>query len=226
MKISKTLFMNYARCPRFSALDEIYREKDKAVVAFSEDPELDELISLENREKVQILKEKMYSDDEDFIEIKDPQMEIMLPYYNQIEMQVGQIVRSRYEGEVVYNLDTYKQKRFSFHKDGFDFYCFLDGYQEDENAIRIFEVKATTSKKFTKLTYTDNDKNKIPLFGESPEGILMLQEELGTIVNHQYHMTVQKLMKRLDKVGRYIYDIAYQRYVIESSFETKKPISY
>ncbi|MDY0339433.1 MAG: DUF2779 domain-containing protein [Acholeplasmataceae bacterium] len=226
MKISKTRFINYARCPRFCALDEIYHEKDKAVVAFSDDPELDELMSLENLSKISAIQESMRDEeDEDVIETEDPQMEIMLPYYNQIEILAGDAIKKRYQGDVIYNLDTYKQKKFSFEEDGFQFYCFLDGYQEDKDKIRIFEVKATTSKKFVELAFTE-DKVKTPIFDYSPEGILMLQEDLGNHFGAKYQDKIQKLKDKLSNVGRYVYDLSYQRYVIEKSLKINKPIEY
>lgn len=227
MKISKTRFINYARCPRYCALDEIHREKERAVVAFSDDPELDEIMSEENRMRIDVIKDSMVDENqEDIIEIDDPQMEIMLPYYNQIEVLSGNIIKTRFHGDVIYSLDTYKQKRFAYANEGFEFYCFLDGYQEDQNDIRIFEVKATTSKKFTSIEYKTDDDQKQSIFGETPEGIMRLQEELGVPINADYHKKVNRLMHRMDKVGRYVYDIAYQRYVIEQALKVEKPVKY
>lgn len=226
MKISKTRFINYARCKRFCALDEIYMEKDKSIVAFSDDPELDDLMSLENKSKIIAILESMTDDDdEDIIEKEDPQMEIMLPYYNKIEILAGDAIKNKYKGDVIYNLDTYKQKKFSFEKDGFQFYCFLDGYQEDKERIRIFEVKATTSKKFIEMKFTE-DKVKTPVFDYSPDGILMLQEDLGNHFGAKYQEKIQRLKTKLSDVGRYVYDISYQRYVIEKSLKIDKPVDY
>lgn len=102
MKISKTRFINYARCKRFCALDEIYMEKDKSIVAFSDDPELDDLMSLENKSKIIAILESMTDDDdEDIIEKEDPQMEIMLPYYNKIEILAGDAIKNKYKGDVL-----------------------------------------------------------------------------------------------------------------------------
>ena len=232
MKVSKTKFINDMRCNRYPALDEIYRDKSKAVVSFTDDPELEDLIGLENKEKVRVLLESMYEKDEeddteeDLLHVDDPQMEVMLPYYTMIEVIAGKIIQQRYHGEVTYNMDTYKQKRFSYEKDGFHFYCFLDGYQEDQDTIRIFEVKATTSKKFIELEYQNDDKEKMPVFVESPEGILMLQEDLGTPTNDKYDQKIKRLMNRFTKEGRYIYDISYQRHVVEHAMKTSKKVKY
>lgn len=227
MYISKTRFINYMRCNRYPALDEIHREKHKAVVSFSDDLELEDLMSEENQEKIKDLVDDMYDEeDEDLFDKEDPQMETMLPYYNQIEVIAGDIIKKRFHGEVIYSLDTYQQKRFEFEKDGFRFYCFLDGYQEDDQTIRIFEVKATTSKKFLDMQFKNDDKEMVPLFGETPEGILMLQEDLKYPVNDAYQKKKERLKNRLTKEGRYIYDIAYQRFVLNQGIDSPKNIKY
>ncbi|MBE0701316.1 MAG: DUF2779 domain-containing protein [Acholeplasmataceae bacterium] len=227
MRLSKTRFINYIRCNRYAALDELHREKNKAVVSFSDDPELADLISEENNEKKAVLLGDMYDQhDEDRLIQEDEQMKTMMPYYNRIEVLAGKAIQKRFEGQVVYSLDTFHQKRFEFEEDGFRFYCFLDGYQEDEKNIRIIEVKATTSKKFIDLDYKDDEQVKKPVFEFSSDGILMLREELGEIVNEHYHMKVQKLKNRLGDEGRYIYDIAYQRFVFEHAIKTKKNVKF
>ena len=227
MKISKTRFINDLRCHRFAALESLYKEKDKAIVSFSDDPDLDELMSEENQDKMNILLNDMYDEeDEDLLEKSDPQMETMLPYYNQIEIIAGHAIDHRFKGQTVYSLDTYKQQRFEFEKDGYQFYCFLDGYQEDDTYTRIFEVKATTSKKFLDMTFKNDDGDKMPIFDYSPEGILMFQKDLLTPVNEDYDKKVKKLKNRLSKAGRYIYDIAYQRYVFEKSKASSKKHKY
>jgi hypothetical protein len=227
MKISKTRFINYIRCNRYVALDEIHRDRSKAIVSFTDDPELEDLIGEENREKVSYLLDDMFDEeDEDILDKEDPQMDTMLPYYSQIEILAGAAIQKRFQGDVIYSLDTYQQKRFEHEIEGFNFYCFLDGYQEDKKTIRVFEVKATTSKKFKEITYKNNDDEKVPLFDYSPEGILMLQEDLFGDTNDEYHKKIARLKNRLTKEGRYVYDISYQRFVLERSIETHKDIKY
>lgn len=226
MLLSKTRFINYIRCDRFSALDEIYKEKDKAIVSFSDEDDLEALMNEENHQKMSVLLNDMIDEkDEDLLIKENPQLETMLKYYNELEMISGHIIDKKFKGRTIYALDTYKQKRFSHEKDGFNFYCFLDGYQEDEDTIRVFEVKATTSKKFIDLTFK-YDQEKLNVFEYSDEGNLHLREDLGLNVNKFYHQKVAKLKDRLSDVGRYVYDIAYQRYVLENSIDTKKEIKY
>ncbi|MFH0767822.1 MAG: DUF2779 domain-containing protein [Bacillota bacterium] len=227
MRISKTRFINYIRCNRYPALDEIQREKDKAIVSFTDDPELEDLIGEENQAKVHILLDDMIDEDgNDLLMERDEQMKTMLPYYSQIEVISGQMIQKRFHGNVIYSLDTYHQKRFEHEHEGFRFYCFLDGFQEDGQFVRIFEVKATTSKKFIDLNYKNVNKEKTPLFEYSSEGILMLQEDLLGNINDDYQKKVQKLRNRLSKEGRYVYDISYQRYVLEHALKTNKKVKY
>ena len=231
MHISKTRFINYIRCNRYVALDEIRREKNKAVVSFSEDDDLEALMSEENKQKTKELFDDMYEENqdgeyEDTLIHEDPQLEVMLPYYNQIEIITGKATEHRFHGHAVYSLDTHRQKRFEFEKEGFMFYCFLDGYLEDDQTIRIFETKATTSKKFLDMTFKDDEGQRVCVFGYSPDGILMLQEELGNPVNDDYFKKIKKLKDRLSKEGRYVYDILYQRYVLEHAVDSNKERKY
>ncbi len=231
MNISKTRFINYIRCNRYVALDEIRREHNKAVVSFSEQDDLETLMSEENQDKTKQILDMMGEQNadgefEDTLEKEDPQLDAMLPYYNQIEVITGKATEHRFKGRAIYSLNTFEQKRFSFEQDGFKFYCFLDGYLEDEQTVRVFETKATTSKKFLDMTFKDDEGNKVGIFGYSPEGILMLQEELGYPVNDHYHKKVKKLKDRLSKEGRYVYDVLYQRYVLEHAVETDKLKKY
>ncbi len=227
MHISKTRFINYIRCNRYPALDELQREKDKAIVSFTDDIELEDLIGEENQAKKSVLLDSMYDEeDNDLLEYPDVQMDTMLPYYNQIEVLSGKAIQKRFHGQVTYSLDTYQQKRFEYEYEGFRFYCFLDGFQEDDNYIRIFEVKATTSKKFLDLMYKNDDNEKSHVFEYSPEGILMLQEDLFGNINQDYEKKVSKLRDRLSKEGRYVYDISYQRFVLEHGLKTNKKIKY
>ncbi|QWB96324.1 DUF2779 domain-containing protein [Mycoplasmatota bacterium] len=227
MNISKTRFINHMRCNRYAGLESLYQDKDQAIVAFSDDPDLDELMSQENKDKMSFLLDDMYDEeDQDLLSKVDTQMETMLPYYNQIEIIAGQAIDHRFEGKTVYSLDTYKQKRFQFEHQGYQFYCFLDGYQEDDKSTRIFEVKATTSKKFLDMKFKNDDGDRVGVFEYSPEGILMFREDLLGDVNDDYFKKTKKLKDRLSKAGRYIYDIAYQRYVFEHTNEQTKNHKY
>lgn len=238
MKISKTHFINILRCRRYIALYEIYKEKEDAVVASREDLELEELMGMENEAfKLDILAD-MYDPDtgEDLIKETNAQLEMMSPYYDELEQIAGRLINKMFKGNVIYNKDTFKQKRFSYLDDGYEFFCFLDGYQEDDDTIRIFETKATTSSKFS----ADKDafyfgtpiegsrkKKRNDFFVELPSGIYVPYEDLNTPPeDSDYYKKESRLFNRFDDRGAYIYDLAYQRYVIEKSLKTNKKVEY
>jgi hypothetical protein len=227
MRISKTRFINDVRCNRFVALEEIYREKEKAVVAYREDADFDDLMDAENLAKTQFILDDMIDEEgNDLLVKRDEQLEIMMPYYQRIEIEAGQAIQAKFNGHVIYSMDTYKQKRFEIEIDGYRFYCFLDGFQEDDEVIRIFEVKATTSRKFLEMNYRASDKSRQSFFEYTPENILIPRDQLGERITDDYRKKLNKLKNRLGKEGRYLYDIAYQRYVIEKALKTNKKVVY
>ena len=237
-KISKTRFIRGINCPRFFPLFEIYkRGSGDATVSFTDD--LSDLLTEENEFKKQDLYEQMIefeTDDEtgedvkrDLILINDAKMEVMLPYFNEMENISAKYVEHKFKAPVVSSMDTHDQKRFEATIGDYSFYSFLDIYQETDDFIRVVEAKATTSSKFMDLTYKE-DKETFNFFEVSPDGILMTREALGLPVGEKYFKKKSTLLKRMNAIGSYLYDITYQRYVIEKYFKDsntkKKPIKY
>lgn len=222
MKISKTQFINYMRCDRYVALEEIYRDRQDAVVSFTDDLELEDLMSQENRSKIQMLVDNMYDEDseEDLIKTDDPQLEMMMPYYEMLEMISGRAINERFGGNVIYDMNTFNQKRFSYLYEGFELFCFLDGYQEDDDTIRVFETKATTSNKysFDKFNFKLNGE-KHAMFTELPSSIFVPTDQIIKDLPSDYYKKEAKLFDRLNDLGKYIYDLAYQRFVYEKNNE-------
>lgn len=234
MKISKTRFINGINCPRFFPLFEIYKKKEKAVVSFEED--LSDLMTDENDQNKRRLLSMMYDETkdeeteeteiQDLISQTDAQLEMMMPYYQKVETLAARKVKSKFGGTIQHSLETHQQKRFSTEVSGYEFFCFLDAYQEDNHTIRIIESKATTSSKFLdKLSYKDQGQS-YDFFIESPEGIYMTRESLNEQLHDKYFDRKKKLFDRLHDAGSYIYDVAYQRFVIENAGLGKKPIKY
>lgn len=229
MKVSKTQFKNLIKCRRYAALYEIYSEKDEAIVSTHTNNEVDVLMSFENKANIQMLLNEMYDDqnDIDLINIKDEQLEIMLPFYNKLELIVGDIIKRRFGGKVIYDVDTYKQKQFSYLKDDYEFYCFLDGYQEDEDVIRIFETKTTTSSKFDIKNFNFNINDEKETFFININDIYYPYNDFYDVSeSSNYSKKEESLFDRFNDKGKYVYDLIYQRNVIRNSIKSNKRIEY
>ena len=81
MAVTKTKFINFMRCPRYVALDDLKREKLDSMVT------LDEYRAEELEEYMQEVLGDMFDEDgNDLIDEVDEQLEVMMPYYNQVEI--------------------------------------------------------------------------------------------------------------------------------------------
>ncbi|CCV65312.1 hypothetical protein, contains domain of unknown function DUF2779 [Paracholeplasma brassicae] len=223
MKISKTGFLNLTRCDRYAALEEIYRQKGEAIVTFSED--LSDLMNEERIQKQRLLIDQMYDEeDNDLISEEDEQLKVMMPYYNQIEGLTATVVKDTFDGKLVFDMfDTYKQQRFEAQIDGYYFYCFLDGYLTDNEVFRVFETKATTTKKFLDLKVKGES-----IFIENDKGIYQLLNDYGIETDDKYDKKEAQLLDKYHSAGRYVYDLAFQRFVIENraDFDSRKSGKY
>src|SRR5690606_38278551 len=232
-KISKTRFINGINCPRFFPLFEIYKKREGATVAFKDD--LSDLMEEENKENIKMFLASMYEETEgedgeevevDKISLPDEQLEVMMPYYKKIETLSAIYAEHIYKAPVIHDFDTKKQKMVEAEIGDYKFYSFLDGYQETDKAIHIIESKATTTNKFLKLTYKSLDGERYPIFESTPDGILMTREAIGYEVDEAYHKAIDKILNRLHDAGSYIYDLTYQRYVLEHGEKVNKPVRY
>jgi hypothetical protein len=227
MAITKTNFINYSRCPRYVALKEIKKERLNADISYKE------YIEEELDEKVRELIDSMYDIDEDgneedLIDLEDPQLEVMMPYYKKIEELAGKKVEEIFKGKSIYAESTFSQESFDFIDNGIKYLCYVDIYNENED-INIIEVKATTSKKYLedlKTGYRSTSKekhDKYSLFYKDNRGIYNLKEELNNwnmldeMPLDNYKKNRNKLMDRFSSVGKYIHDLAVQRMIIEKS---------
>lgn len=209
MAITKTNFINYTRCRRYGALEEIHKEKLDSGMT------LKEYIKEEETNKYKELLDSMFeeSEDEDIDKtIKvDIQLEALMDYYKEVEINAGLEVERVFGGETIYSLDTYRQESFDFSKNGIKYLCFVDIYNESNDEINIIEVKATTSRKYKKLEY-NIEKEKFPLFIKIGK-FYHLAKDPGLSKN--YSKKVEKLLDRFTDVGKYIYDLSVQRFIIE-----------
>lgn len=134
-------------------------------------------------------------------EATDEQLEVMLPYYKKVEEIAAKLAGSYFDGNFSFAYDTSEQEYFDCKIKGNLYACYVDIYNETiDNKINIIEVKSTTSDKFLNTNF----------FKKNSQGIYYLSQ-LNDKVS-------KKLLNRYDVCGRYIYDIAVQRYIIEHDF--------
>lgn len=89
---------------------------------------------------------------------------------------------------------------------------FLDGLLHADDGVKVFETKATTTRKFL-----DMEVKKEPIFIRDSDGILKLKRDLGYDVDKAYDKKEASFFDRYSEVGRYVYDLAFQRFVMERS---------
>jgi len=234
MRISKTDFMNIVKF-NIDGIDKIL-ERNNLI----SDEDIDKLIELEKEKKLRDFAASAVSDqdseDDDVVEEVDEKLAMMLPYYNRFEQEVGRIITEKFGGKVLYSEETYKQKKFDHTSDGLNLYCFVDVYQEDDDTIRIFESKATTSSRFSSekdrwyfaSAGEGRKKTRNDFFVLTDNGINVPFEDLGKEFPNgsDYFKRKEKIQDPFDDRGTYLYDLAFQRYVISRSLKTDKKVEY
>lgn len=214
MAITKTKFINYIRCPRYAALDEIKQNELEADVS---------LDMYKKEEQAKVLSElygiMVDENGESLIDGKDIQLETLMPYYNQIEELAIRQVKKQLGGNPIPNINEPNQESFDFNKDGVKYLCYVDIYNENKNGFDIIEVKGTTSKKFLELGPTIQ-KEKQSIFTKNDKGIYCLKEEENVNIEEEmpmakYYEYKKKLSDKYHDCGRYVYDLLVQRMIIE-----------
>lgn len=211
MNITKSKFMEYIRCKRYPALNNIHKRKD-----------MDDALNDRYHDLVDSL-EGFDELDEDFLEPDLSHLEVMMPYFTHVELLSARKVMSLFGGETRYGLEYGTQKLFMRDLNNFNLMCYVDVYNKNENGINIIEVKATTSNKFLNLGWKE-DGVKISIFYVNDDNILRLKEEIDPDIlnNKKYIKNRNKLLNRFTDEGVYVYDLAFQRYVIEEDIKDAK----
>ena len=220
MAVTKTNFINYSRCPRYVALDDLKVEKLDSVVT------LEEYRKEEEEEYIrEILGDMFDEDNNDLIDTKNEHLEVMLPYYNKVEMIAGYLAHKYFKGTFKYSAYTQSQESFDCKLNGIRYLCYVDIYNEIDDKFNIIEVKATTTNKYLSIGSTVKDdfgnKKVNSIFTKGEDGIYYLLEDLNINISDymeedKYYNYKQKLFKKLDSSGHYVFDLAVQRYIIEN----------
>ncbi len=223
MAVTKTDFINYTRCSRYVALEEIRREKLDADISYEEYKKQEEDVILKE------LLSGMFEDESYEVDttIKvNKQLQAMMPYYKEVEIEAGRLTNKYFKGRSVYASSTFNQESFEFNKNGIKYICYVDIYNENGKNINIIEVKATTSSKYVALQsnhrksekfsifYFDKNKNCYYLKDEIED--YPLEEEMPL---ENYAAQREKLFDRYGSVGGYVYDLAIQRFILEGEYK-------
>ena len=224
MAITKTKFINYIRCPSYCALDKVKKEGLKETLS------LEEYKKEENQQLINDLLSLMYDEDgNDLIDISDARLETLLPYYQEIELLAGQLVERTFPGQAKYSKETLNQESFTCVINDVRYLCYVDIFNNRQDGFDIIEVKATTTNKFLKLGKTTRNQFKEThvqsIFIKDTDGIYRLREEIknytfdDSLLEKDYLKHKTKLFNKYHEFGRYVYDIAVQRFIIENSLK-------
>lgn len=223
MPITKTKFINYSRCPRYAALDNIKKEKLLSDISFDEYEEEENLAHIEEM-LGGMYEVDEYGEEVDLIDKLDRQLEAMLPYYNLVEEEAGKIAKKYFKGEVKYSKNTKNQECFDFSRNGFNYLCYIDVYNEVDDKINIIEVKATTTNKYLNLKSNHKKGEKYSIF-QKINNILYLKDELPNY-DIEKEMPLENYQKQKEKLydrykeGSYVFDLAIQRFIIEGEYRS------
>ncbi len=221
MAITKTNFINYTRCPRYAALDNLRKDKLSSDISYADykNEELEE-------HKLEMLS-GIFEDEEleiDTTKELNPQMEAMMPYYKDVEIEAGRIVEKYFPGSSRYAEKTQDQECFECIINNVKYVCYVDIYNTYEDMVNIIEVKATTTNKYYKMEAGPRGKDKYCIW-QKCGNILRLKNEIEgydysrEFTDEEFEKEKNKLFDRYSDVGVYIFDIAVQRYIIEHDYQ-------
>ncbi|MEG0794756.1 MAG: DUF2779 domain-containing protein [Bacilli bacterium] len=223
MAVTKTDFINFTRCSRYVALEEVRVEKLDADISY------DEYKVREEKEDIGDLLKSMYEDEEltvDLTHKENIQMKALMPYYKQVESEAGRVTNIYFGGSSVYADSTFNQESFEFNKNGIKYICYVDIYNENDNGTNIIEVKATTSSKYLKLESGNKKCEKYPIFYfDKEKNTYILKDEIegypiaSEMPIENYQKQREKLFDRFGDVGSYVFDLAIQRYFLEGEYK-------
>lgn len=252
MRISKTLFKNMIRCDNFPAIYDMYINRGAHNVLNIDGVETKELA--EDVEKLEGIKfneiddkaleifESLFDEmtGEDLTNVTSAQLEAFAETFVEVERLAIEQAKKMFKEDIIASTNTYEQKSFSYTENDHTYYCYLDGYSETDNHINVFEVKSTTSKKFDEMVFSMRKTKtfegaQLPLFMKDEKGVMKFVGEkyIGLEINgkvitkEQIDEKIKVLTDLYAPTGKYIYDLAIEKHIIENSIpDNKKEIKY
>ena len=226
MYISKSRFINWTRCPMFFAME--LKHNPSGMPDIDDERERREEMMAELREGAKS-SEDSGEDEEAFDAKPSPELESLLPYYNQVEEEALKVARKYFTGSFIADSkDVHKQKIFEYELRGNTYRCYVDIYNENEKEINIIEVKATTNSKYLLKEKKDGTKEgfffqekrgakKYPMFVKDAN--IWRLDNVGSKVSakmeENFNTKKLALLDRYNDLGKYPHDLAFQKFVIE-----------
>lgn len=228
MKISKSQFIEYLRCDRFCALDEISRSSEDSFVTING-------VQYDTEQYYNIIETLAVALDD--ITIDNSSLEVMMPYFNQIEVLVGNRVKELFGYDVVTSLETFKQQKLECDYGDFKLYSYVDVFQPTQNGFNICEVKGVTTNTLWKIGKSLNAEDKEngvskdykSIFKKCDDGICRLRHEIEgfsfetSVLNEKEYMKKRsQLYDYQTDIGRIILDLSFQRFIAERMYGIKE----
>lgn len=246
MYISKSRFINWTRCPMYFPMELKHNPSGKHDIDIEREHRM---------EMLEELSESMAStgfpeeDDEKFDATPRPELEALLPYYNQVEEEALRVAKKYFHGTFIADSrNVQKQKLFEYVHNGHTYRCYVDIYNENKQEINIIEVKATTNSKYLhrKIKKEEKVENVGLFFSDTKsyrggntyslfvkEGNIWHLNTAASSVNEytptNFEKKIMTLLDRYSDVGKYPHDLAFQRFVIEHALRQEgdnRPVNY
>ena len=242
MYISKSRFINWTRCPMYFPMDLKHNPTGKVDIDEERERREERLRELVDGMTESTMGGAEFSEDDEekFDSASSPELEAMLPYYDQVEAEALKVAKKYFHGKFI------SQKLFEYTLHGHTYRCYVDICNENENEINIIEVKATTNRKYIVkpnkdgklegLMFSDvpprkRGGNKYPLFVK--EGNIwklnFSQSKVTEDASKNFDEKKKNLLNRYREEGKYPHDLAFQRFVIEHSLRQSgdnRPVNY
>ena len=226
MYISKSRFINWTRCPMYFAMELKHNPSGMPDI----DDERERLA-----EKLTELKEELSSgegsedEEESFDAQPSPELESLLPYYNQVEEEALKVAMKYFTGAFIADSrDVHKQKLFEYELRGNTYRCYVDIYNDNEKEINIIEVKATTNRRFTVSIDKDSGDTLFARYG-NVWNLNKAAAATSDKIEKKFNANKAKLLNRYTDEGKYPHDLAFQKFVIEHALRKagdNRPVNY
>lgn len=244
MNISKTLFKLFTRCSNAPSLYNMLINQGfhdvKEIYGYEINDLKQELSEIkpeefndDTMELVNSIFEMMYDSEtgEDLTILTSAQLKAFKKVFIEVEFLAAKYIEKIFNEKVIASKNTYEQKKFEYFNNGNKYYCYLDIYIEENNKIKVFEVKSTTSRKFDELHFIfKKGTNSYPLFKKN--NITKVMDYIGDeyigetldgkeVTESLIKTKLKSVLNRYSDVGKYLYDVSVQRHIIEESFKSK-----